>query len=220
MDIKLAPKEQKVFERLARRLRVPKRKSNRQVVVGMVGLVGSGVTSVARELARGIGAVVLCADDVRVLLRTERAGYDHVREIMLALTTQALARGVSVVVDSDHIDPNKCNKLKKCAKDSDVEVYFVRVTCEPDVILGRTAGDTYSSKDLFGGAGTAWKGRNRGAVVKLRELWRRTPLHYFWNSEQGGHWVKKTLGYIFAEIDTTDQKKWKSEVKRAVNRLR
>ncbi|MCI0619600.1 AAA family ATPase [Candidatus Wolfebacteria bacterium] len=220
-ETKLTSKEKKVFEGLTRRLKVPKRKTKVQVVMGMVGLVGSGVTSVARELTRGIGAVVLDADDVRVLLRKEKTGYGHVREIVLELAEHVLAQGGNIVIDSDHIDPNKRNKLKKLTKDRGAELYFVRTVCNPDVMLGRMITTHYgsTSKDLFQASETAWRGKYGAAVDKIREFWRRTPLHYFWNSENGGSWVSKSMSFIYAEIDTTDGKKWKAEVKQVAAKL-
>jgi predicted kinase len=222
MEVNLTPKEKKVLEGLVKKLRVPKRKTDTHCAVGMVGLVGAGVSSVARELARHIGAVVIDADDVRIALRKQKLGYGRVREIVLELVEQVLVQGGNVVIDSDHIDSDKRNKLKKVAKDRGAEVYFVRTVCNPEVMLGRMMTEHHgsASKDLFQASETGWRGKYGAAVDKLREFWRRTPLHYFWNSEGGGHWVSKSMSFVYAETDTTDGKKWKTEVKQVVGRLK
>jgi predicted kinase len=215
----LNPKEKKVFEQVLHNLRVPKRKTKQQLVIGMVGLVGSGKHEVAQVLARELGAVLLSSDEIRVALRKQKVRYTNVRYMIETLTKEIVSREGNVVIASDHVDAEKRNRLQKIAKDAGIRSYFIRTSLEHDVMLGRILSATYKPTDLFGGATSIWKGKNKGAVVKLREMWRRTPNHYFWNSEEGGHWVQKSMSFIFAEIDTTDIKKWKREVKQVVERL-
>lgn len=216
----LTPKEKKVLEHSLKKLRVPKSKAQQQTVIAMVGLVGSGKGEVAQVLARELGAVLIATDDVRIMLRKQKVKYTHVREIVNELVKEVLSQGGNAVINSDFVEADKRNTLSKIAKDAQARVYFVRTSLEHDTMLGRIMTDSYSAGDFFGGATTLWKGKNKGAVVKMREMWRRTPNHYFWNSEEGGHWVKKSMAFVYAEIDTTDAKKWKHEVKQLAGRLK
>ena len=52
--------------------RYRREKQKRPLVVGFVGLIGSGKTTLAKELASLIGATVISGDDIRVLLRKEK----------------------------------------------------------------------------------------------------------------------------------------------------
>ena len=90
----------------------------------------------------------------------------------------------------------------------------------PDV--GRALAASYSADDFFGGAISSWQGseQSRGAAVKVREIWRRTPNHYTWVNQGGGKWILKKLPFsIFAEIDTTDSNSWKLEVEKCAKKL-
>lgn len=209
----LTPKEKKVAESYLKKLKVPKRKTRHQVAIGMVGAIGSGRAAVAAALAREIGGVLIVADDIRVLLRKAKCGYGHIREIAWAVMKNVAERDGNVVLDTDHVDPEKRNRLKKATKDAHMHLYFVRTLADYDTVVGRLVTASYTKSDLFGGASTAWKGKFKGNVIALREMSRRLPHHYTWMQDDGGKWMGKTMPYVFAEIDTTDSKKWKSKIK-------
>lgn len=213
MEISLKPKEKKVLGAFIKKLKVPKRKTKHPSVIASLGLVGAGKEEVAQVFAREIGAVCVSADELRVALRKQKMGYEHVREIALEIGKEVAKRDGNVVLSSDYSHPEKRNILKRMAKEKNMYTYFVRVVADPDVMMGRIISATYGKNNLFYGARTPWKGAHKPSVVKLREMWRRTPQHYSWMNEDGGKWVQKSMEYIFGEIDTTDPKKWKSKVK-------
>ena len=90
------------------------------------------------------------------------------------------------------------------------------------MVAGRiiTANYRNITEDFFGGASSKWQGseQNKGAVVKLREMWRRTPLHYHWVNKGGGQWViKNPPCAVIADIDTTEPDLWKQKVEKCAN---
>lgn len=221
----LNKKELAVRNSLVKKARFSKPKTRRPIMIVLGGLVGSGKSTVAKELAKETGAVIISADQVRVALRKVKQSYDKVREIYLNIGKEAVKKGNSVIVDSDFTDAAKRNQIKTLAiktlaKRAKLPVYFIRVICDIDVAVGRIINNSYSGNDLFGGAATFWRGANRGAVVKIREMWRRTPFHYQWTSQNGGQFkLKKLLFSIFATIDTTNDRKWKVQLKKLVKKI-
>lgn len=218
----LSKKERAVLESVFQSIKVPKKKSGRKLLVGMIGLVGSGKTLVAQKLARELGAAVVSADAIRIALRKKKTGFDNTREIMFGVIAKILADGGSVVADSDFAVSGKRNDFKKVGKDGDAVVYYVRTVRDPDVLIGDTITKRFGTKqnDLFAGAATNWKGNKKPAVVKLREMWRRTPHHYSWSHDDGGQWVQKTIPQVYATVDTTKVSTVPKQVREVAKRLR
>lgn len=218
----LSQKEQKVLDALLKRLKVSKHIGKKKVVIGLIGLVGSGKTVVAEDLAHALEATVVSGNVVRMALRKQKLGFDHAREIVFALTKETLFRGGSVVIDSDFAGPRKRNDIKKIVKDGGGTVYFVRTVRDFDVIIGGIVASRYGTKvnDLFAGASTTWKGKKKAAVVKLREMSRRTPHHYTWSKDGGGQWVQKTIPDVYATIDTTKSALIPHQVRAVVRRIK
>ncbi len=192
-------------------LKISRRKSRNPVIVAMVGLIGSGKSSVTRALAPLIGATVIEADKVRVALRKKQQGYESVRSIVERAALLAVKRGGNVIIDSDFVDIHKRQTLQKKARQIKTKVIYLRTYADRDVVIGRIVNAKYTAEDLFGGASTAWKGENKGTTVALREIWRRTPWHYRWSEGGGGRFLLKKLRIPFlAEIDTGGN--WRKQI--------
>lgn len=193
-----------------------RRETKKPLIVGIVGLIGSGKTAIAKKLAPLIGAKVVFGDDIRVCLRKEKEKYENARLIAENIAMEIINKGGTVVIDSDFIDQKKRISLKEKAKKVGAKVVFIRTYADLDVVVGRIMDVDHKdiTDDFFGGASSAWQGANKGAVVKLREMHRRLPHHYRWVNESGGKWVLKKLSFkVFAEIDTSNEDKWKQEIK-------
>lgn len=217
--------EKKLIQSLVSAVRVPKRSTKTPLVIAMVGLVGAGRSSVAQDLAKALGGVVISSNDIRVALRKKLGKFDQVsvRAAGRAISEAVLAEGGIVILDTDNVAADKRDELRKLSNAKNIRVIYVRVFSDMDVQMGRIVADKYDASDLYVGATTVMKGTTgaKAAAVRLREMWRRTPLHYSWNSENGGSWILKTFNFAtFADIDTTDEKKWKLQVKAIAEQLR
>lgn len=202
-----------------------RRRTNKPIVIAFFGLVGSGKSSVAQELAKYIGGTIINGDAIRVELRKVGEKYLYARQIAENVALEVLKRGRNVIYDADFVDVNKRAILRAKVVKAGAELMFVRTYAEPDVMLGRILAASYrnSPDDFFGGAKTVWNEgteQQRGAVIKFREMWRRTPHHFRWFNHGGGKWIlKKPPVPLLADIDTTDPDKWKEEVKRLIQKL-
>lgn len=220
----LTPKERRAQDAFLDKLQIKKRKTKKALVVATVGLVGSGKSSVARELAKLIGATVIEGDAIRVELRKQKERYEGARKIAENATLEVIKQGGNVIFDSDHIDQKKRASIREKIKGSGARLIFVRTHCDLDVVVGRILTASYRNyqEDFFGGASSKWQGsaQSKGVAVKIREMWRRTPHHYRWENKVGGKWILKKLPFaIFAEIDTTGSQDWKKKVERLFKKL-
>lgn len=220
----LTQKELWAQDMFIKALKVVSRKTKNPVVIAIVGLVGSGKTSVVRELAKLLPVTVIEGDDIRVHLRKQNERYEGARKIAENAMLKVIEQGGNVVLDSDHIDQKKRASLREKVKQTGAKLIFIRTYADYDVMAGRAIVAEYCSSedDFFGGAGlkSEWQDSNPGTVVKLREMWRRTPNHYRWENKVGGRWVLKKLPFkVFATVDTTDEDKWKAEIQKVAKRI-
>ena len=204
------------------RLEVKRGRTVTPVIIAMIGLVGSGKSSVARELARHIGGVVVEGDGIRVELRKLDEKYDSVRLIAENIAINVAGHGNHVILDSDFIDEKKRASIREKMRKAFIRLVFIRTHCDPDVMMGRILAAEYedSPDDFFGGASSMWSGPHKGAIVKWREMDRRKPQHYRWVNEVGGRWVLRTPPFqLAADIDTTNEAQWKLAVARLAKQL-
>lgn len=214
----LTEKELKTQEVYINKLNIAPRKTKKPIIVGIVGLVGSGKTVISEELAPLIGATVVKADDIRVLLRKEKERYDNTRLIAENVASEIINKGGNVIIDSDFIDQKKRVSLKEKAKKVGAKVVFIRTYADLDVMLGRIMGADHKDipEDFFGGASSSWQGKNKGAVVKGREMICRILSHYNAINIGNGRYkfeLKEPPFKLFAEIDTNDEKDWCQMIK-------
>lgn len=220
----LTKKESAVQKALMNKFNVIKRKTKKPVIVALVGLVGAGKSSVAKELAVHIGAVCIEGDKIRVELRKCGARFEKTRAIAENIAVEVIKLGGNVILDSDFADEKKRASIRERARKIKTRLIFIRVFCDFDVMTGRVLTAQYrnNDNDFFGGDSSKWKGsqQNRGAVVKIREMWRRTPLHYRWSNQGGGVWILRKFSHaFFAEIDTTVTALWKQKMKGCAKQL-
>ncbi|MFA6429626.1 MAG: AAA family ATPase [Patescibacteria group bacterium] len=221
---RLNKKERLALEAFSHDLTFPPRRTDSPLIVCMVGLVGSGKSLVARLLAEHIGAVALNADIIRMYMRKEGLGFDRARLLAEITAHRALDQGSNVVMDSDHIDAAKRASVLARAKKMGVRVVFVRTVCDLDIAFGNIMKEDYNHEDgpFFRDAASPWKDPSvsAGAVVKMREMHRRTWLHYDLRRSGGGQWVlKRTLPFpVFATIDT-GKPHWQEELANTAKNL-
>lgn len=219
----LTAKEQQAQKALIESLLVAPRKTKKPIVVAMIGLVGSGKSTVAKELAKHISATVIEGDTIRVFLRKENEKYEGMRKIAENAMENVICKGGNVILDSDHIDAKKRAILREKAKKLGAVLYFIRTHTNWDMMVGYALAADYhdTADDFFGGASSPYQGdvKTRGAIVKIREMDRRKPHHYKWQNVGGGKWTLKKLSFpILATIDTTTDK-WKEDVKKLAKKL-
>ena len=180
-------------------------------VIGLIGLAGSGKSTIAKTIAKELGTKIVESNAIRIALREEGKTYVDVRGIVSSQTGDFLSKGHSVVVDADHIDASKRTKLHALAKKYGAELHYVRVVCDMDTAIGRMAKENYEKgTHAFFGSST----------VKIREFVRRLPAHYAWSPQGGGSWKLRKLSFSLATtIDTTDVAKWKETVSGFVKKI-
>lgn len=203
VDDSLSEAENAVLSMLLNDISVVERRTKKQYLIGMIGLIGCGKTSVSNELAPLIGATIVRADDIRRKLKAASLPYTHVRRIALQMMQHIFREGGSVVYDSDCVDPLKRENINLLVTEEQVELRYLRLISDPEVMMQRSLQEEQDDRE-----------------AKLVGLWQRTPLHYEWHFDGSGKWQLSELTVdLWKEIDTTNEKQWKEEVKGVVSEL-
>lgn len=220
MTQNLTKPERHVRDAFLSHVKISKRKTKKPVIVAMIGLVGSGKSFVAQKLAPLLGAMIIEYDRIRIGLRAAHLPYDHVSAIAEDTGRAVIGQGGNVVLDADFAGAEKQKSLRKFARDTGASVFFIRVACDFDIMLGRIIAASNKKPDLFfGNASSLWKGPTgqKAAVIKIREMLRRIPHHYRWSNRNGGMWeLKKISPKPFVEINTGDLRNSDRAIKRLI----
>ncbi|TSC62961.1 MAG: hypothetical protein G01um101448_66 [Parcubacteria group bacterium Gr01-1014_48] len=206
----LTKKERSAEKAFFANLNIKKRTTKTPLVVALIGLVGSGKTSVAQELAKHIGATIVSSDIIRIELRKQKERYENARTIAENAAIKVIESGGNAILDSDFIDRHKRASLRLRFRATNVHPVFIRIHCNIDAQITRMLAefcDDHTSEFLR-------------PEVKIREMWRRTPLHYRSTNQRGGIWALKKLPFtVSAEINTTHSDAWKKEVEKIAQRF-
>lgn len=175
----LSPAELKVLADLERRAFVLPAKDG-QHVIALIGLTGDGKSHIAEKLARQYDATLISSDAIRVLLHKEGCAYKHVDAIVRRLMFRILLQGGSVVLDSDHVPPNKRGLLNSTLREFGITPEYVRVLADPQDALrwiheGKYDGTIYDPKIV------SPEHKPGGWRLKMLERERHYAWHYLRN---------------------------------------
>lgn len=200
-------------KKIAATLKIQQRPTNRPLLVAMTGLLGSGCSSVAKELVKPLGAVILRSDELRAIyLRPQKKEYQaHTLPILHGLVRWIFEQGGNVVLDRDDADGRTKEYFHDVIDAFRARAITIRVISDRDVIIKRLMNTKYDPKHNI----------LTDHIVALRDMVRRTPLHYDWIPKPIPQFVLKKHLTVkpFATIDTSDGKSWKKEVKQIAQNL-
>lgn len=193
--------------------RIAGRRTNNPVVVALVGVTGSGNSTISRAVKKQLGWHIIEKNKIRVALREKGRGFNpqNTDQIHYAMLAKILKNGGNAILDSDFAEKAKRGKLEKFVRRFHGRPLYLHLTCDRDVMIGRILKSRYNPKtDIF-----------KNSAIALREHCRRLPWHYRWSEANGGQYLPRKLPIkFFVEIDTTDAKKWPKKLKLAINKLK
>lgn len=121
-------------QRIAQTL--PQEKAPHVVIVGIIGLIGSGKTTTARLITEKLkGAVLVKSDSARFLLNEAGLDYSLVKDIIYPTAAWLLGQGYSVVFDGDSVDQEKRDEIEHLADKHNAAYHFVRIKADKETSL-------------------------------------------------------------------------------------
>ena len=204
---------EQIKRELVRGLRVSRRRTKQPVILGFIGVTGSGISTIARELSRRLGWSVIEKNKIRVKLREEGPGFTPAStdEIAYAMLSKIMRERGNAILDSDAAEKPKRRRLERFGRRHGARVVYLYLTGDRDVMIERILRATYNPKtDIF-----------KSAAIAVREHCRRYPWYYRWSPARGGQYVlRKPPVKVLATLDTTNPERWKKRVWVLARRLR
>lgn len=111
------------------RLVLPAEKPSKPFVLGIVGQIGSGKTTIARLIAPELsGTVIVQANSARFLLKEADMPWgDNVRDIVRLATQRLLAQGYAVIFDGSSAEEKDRQNAEQAVAESGAPVFYVRI---------------------------------------------------------------------------------------------
>lgn len=118
---------------------LPSEKPVRPFVVAMIGLPGSGRSTVAGILIEKLaGSALLSSNSARYLLKEAGMNWgENVRQILKYAGQKLLADGYSLVFDGNVSDEQDRKNIGEIAESSGALVWYVRINIDPDIAKAR-----------------------------------------------------------------------------------
>ena len=124
-------KLQQVAEDFLKRIqeKLPAEKADKPRVIGIVGMIGSGRTLLAKTLAENIkGAVLNCANSARWLLKEQGMSWgENVYAVLLNTTEWLVKNGYVAVYDGNQVDKERRDAIKTLADKLGVKYYLLKI---------------------------------------------------------------------------------------------
>lgn len=135
-----------IVDNFLSRVSLPAQKPTKLFVLGIIGLPGSGRTTIAKMLASKIsGAVVLQANSVRCLLKEQSLPWgDNVRAILKAISNKLLSQGYGIIFDGNAVDAEDRENIKNIASPFGAQVLYLRINIDKELAKKRES-DKYNN---------------------------------------------------------------------------
>jgi len=130
---------QELIDDFIARLQLPDQKASRPFLLGLIGNIGSGKSTVARKIAkRTPGSVYIQGDSARYLLKQQGMPWgENVKAIISGVTEQLVGLGYAVISDAFTAESEHRIKMATGAQTLSVPLFFVRVNVALDICRQR-----------------------------------------------------------------------------------
>ena len=134
---KLQQVSQDYLERIKQQL--SDKKASQPFVIGIIGLIGSGKTTVAKLLNEKLtGTVLVKSDSARFLLKEAGLKWgENVVEVLSNTARWLLRNGYSIIFDGDCIREEKRKEIQKLVDELGAKFYIIRIKLDKDLCLKR-----------------------------------------------------------------------------------
>lgn len=121
------------------KLGLPEQKPARPFVVAIIGLVGSGRTTAAKQIAANIpGAVLVQANSVRFLLKQIALPWgQNVREILKQVGQNLLKQGYGVIFDGNAADEADRKNIAEIVTETGAKSFYIGIMIDPEIAKQR-----------------------------------------------------------------------------------
>jgi predicted kinase len=118
-----------IIKEFRSRLALPAQKATTPFLLGVIGNLGTGKSTLARMLAKQLpGSVVVTADSARFLLKEQNLPWgDNIRAVVRGVAESMLKDGYAVILDGSNAETQEREQTAELASRLGVPVLYVRI---------------------------------------------------------------------------------------------
>jgi len=124
-------KLQKVADDFLKRIqeKLPAEKADKPFIIGIVGMIGSGRTFLAKTLVENIkGAVLISANSARYLLKEQGLPWgENVYAVLLHAAEGLIKNGYIAIYDGNRVDKDRRESIKELADKLGVKYHLLKI---------------------------------------------------------------------------------------------
>lgn len=126
---------QRIKEFYKNKLKYPSKNPEKQYLLCLIGLVGSGKSTVIKPLCKKLHLLRVAADEIRQLLYEECFNMKRITELTTAVIDECLGAGYSVAIDSDSI--NAVDICEGHSKKHGIKIFWVHINPPEKFIINK-----------------------------------------------------------------------------------
>jgi len=125
----------KIIDLCRKQIVLPAKKAAKPFILCPVGLVGSGKTTVIKQLAEHFDLVRISNDENRKILQDEGFNLTRTAELGFGLAKELVEKGFGLAIDADCAGPKVIETIKDLAAKNGIKVFLIHINTLEDFIL-------------------------------------------------------------------------------------
>jgi len=125
----------KIINLCRNQIALPIKKAKKPFIICPVGLVGSGKTTVIKQLAEYFGLVRISTDEIRKILQAEGFNLTRTSELGFVLAKELAEKDFGLAIDADCAGVNVIETIKGLATKNGSKVFIIHINTPEEFIL-------------------------------------------------------------------------------------
>lgn len=129
--------KEKIVKEYEKILEIPEDKSDRQIMICPIGVVGAGKTTIIKLLSRKLSLLRISSDEIRKLLKENGYGYDLANEIAFDLAEKYIEKRYSVAIDKDCVSEYSQRRVEEIKKRYSIKIFWIHINPPEEFIINK-----------------------------------------------------------------------------------
>ncbi len=118
-------------------LLIPEKKIEKPIMICIIGLIGSGKTTVVNLLVKKLPLLAISANEIRKILKEKGFDYNRAAEISFKLSEKYIKKGYSIAVDKDCNSDESKSYIDSLNKKYDIEIIWIHINPPEEFIINK-----------------------------------------------------------------------------------
>ena len=138
-----------VLEKIRENIKIPKKKG-KPFIIGTIGLVGSGKTTVIKPIAEHFNLIRFSSDEARHVLKDNNLEYKFIKDLLSHFSKEFLDLGFGLALDADCGSPETRILMESFSKKYNIPIFWLHINPPEEFILNVNKRRNSSNSLIFG----------------------------------------------------------------------